>query len=366
MFQGATKFNKDLNTWNVNKVTGMIAIFNEAANFDQPLNSWNVSRVTSMESMFGKANNFNQPLNGWDVGKVNNMLWMFYDASSFDQSLNGWNVSKVIFMCNSSDGWPYGMFEQASSYNQPLNAWDVSKVKNFDAMFYSAARFNQDICSWGDIPTSTSQTTSPIIPQLDMDDVARKLDHWVGPRPPKPIVWYGKKFPYNRVSDMFSYSGCTYKDSPNKSSRGPFCASVCIKNPTFSPTVYPTFSPTVSQSPSSSTYPTFSPTVSQSPSSSTYYPTFSPIVYPTFSPTVSQSPSSSQSPSYNWDDDNLYSNSNKSPNEPIANESHQVSVQATALARAKKPTLQTCWNKGTNKCPIVPGKIPTTAPSCRC
>ena len=217
------------------------------------------------------------------------------------------------------------MFEQASSYNQPLNAWDVSKVKNFDAMFYSAARFNQDICSWGDIPTSTSQTTPP-------------------KKPPKPIFFYPgtKKFPYIRVSDMFSYSGCTYKDSPNKSSRGPFCASDCIKNPTFSPTV------------------------SQSPSSSTYYPTFSPTVYTTFSPTVSQSPSSSQSPSYNWDDDNLYSNSNKIPNEPIANESHQVSVQATALARAKKPTLQTCWNKGTNKCPIVPGKKPTTAPSCRC
>jgi surface protein len=328
MFQGATKFNKDLNAWNVSKVTSMIAIFNEAANFDQPLNIWNVRRVTSMESMFGKANNFNKPLNGWDVGNVINIKWMFYDASSFNQSLNGWNVSKVTIMSNSSDGWPYGMFEQASSYNKPLNAWDVRKVTNFNSMFYSAASFNQDLCSWGNIPT----------------------------RPPKPIVWYpgsSKNPVYSRNSDMFSNSGCTYNYSPIKASRGPFCASKCI---------------VLSES----------PTVSQSRSSPSQRPSLSPSSIHT--PTSSHS--SSYNDDYNWDDDNLYNKSNKSPNEPIANESHQVSVQA-ALARAstssttstatsssssktttKKPILQTCIYAGYKNCPTKPGT--KTAVSCSC
>ena len=246
MFQKASKFNQNLNGWNISSVTRMIATFNKARDFNQPLNSWNVGNVTSMESMFDGAKDFNQPLNAWDVGKVNNMLWMFYDASSFDQSLNAWDVSNVTIMCNSIDEWPYGMFEQASSFNQPLNAWDVSKVTNFDAMFYSAESFNQDLCPWGNIAT----------------------------------------FPYDTVDGMFLNSGCTYRDSPNKARRGPFCASDCI--------------------------------VSAISSVSQLYSKLSFI-------------------------------------EHIANENHQVSAQATALAagstKKKKNGLCPCAATGSNQCP---------------
>jgi len=77
----------------------------------------------------------------------------------------------------------------------------------------------------------------------------------------------------------------------------------------------------------------------------------------------------------NWDDDNLYSNSNQSPKDPIANESHQQSVHATAtyaLAGAssssstttKKPPKQICYYPGNKKCPKIPQK--STATSCSC
>jgi hypothetical protein len=123
-------------------------------------------------------------------------------------------------------------------------------------------------------------------------------------------------FPYENVNAMFWNSGCTYQSSPIRASKGPFCASDdCI---------------------------------------------------------ASESPLSYATDGDNWGDDNLYSNSNKSQNKPIANESHQVSVQATALASSSgptktkaKPSWQICSYAGTNKCPTVPGKQ-NTAPSCRC
>ena len=129
-------------------------------------------------------------------------------------------------------------------------------------------------------------------------------------------------FPYDHVNGMFSGSGCTHKSSPSRTNKGPFCASVCI--------------------------------------------------------VLSESPLSYATDGDNWDDDNLYSNSNKSPNDPIANESHKQSVQATATyaltgastsstsssSSADKPPKQICYYPGNKKCPKVPQK--STASSCSC
>jgi surface protein len=85
-----------------------------------------------MNDLFGINNsplaaNFNKDLNNWDVSKVTTMEYMFYGASAYNQPLNNWDVSKVIYMND--------MFYGASAYNQPMNNWDVSNVINMNDMF---------------------------------------------------------------------------------------------------------------------------------------------------------------------------------------------------------------------------------------
>ena len=46
MFNGATEFNGDLNSFDVSKVTSMHSLFKGASTFDQPLNNWKTGRVT--------------------------------------------------------------------------------------------------------------------------------------------------------------------------------------------------------------------------------------------------------------------------------------------------------------------------------
>ena len=61
------------------------------------------SDVTDMSYIFDGATSFNQNLNSWDVSSVTNMSYMFYTdtgvpnfcTSSFNQNLSGWCVSLI-------------------------------------------------------------------------------------------------------------------------------------------------------------------------------------------------------------------------------------------------------------------------------
>ena len=140
MFNGATSFNGDINSWDVSSVEDMSLMFFGATSFSQSLNSWDVSSVDKMISMFYGATSFNGDISGWDVSSVTDMSHMFNGATSFNGDISGWDVSSVEDMAN--------MFNGATSFNQSLNSWDVSSVTDMGSMFSYATTFNQSLNSW--------------------------------------------------------------------------------------------------------------------------------------------------------------------------------------------------------------------------
>lgn len=140
MFEGASSFNGHIGNWDVSNVTNMYEMFNEASAFNQDIGSWNVSMVTNMEAMFRQASAFNQNISDWKVGNVTTMSRMFKEAIAFNQNINTWNVSSVTNM--------ESMFSEAATFNQDIGNWNVSSVRYMDGMFFEATVFNQDIGNW--------------------------------------------------------------------------------------------------------------------------------------------------------------------------------------------------------------------------
>src|SRR5690554_6687815 len=104
------------------------------------LDAPDLSNVFSMAYMFMGATKFNQDLNNWDVGKVETMYELFHGASSFNGNISGWNTAQVTNM--------YGMFRDAGAFNQDIGNWDVSKCTNMAGMLYGAGSFNQNLGKW--------------------------------------------------------------------------------------------------------------------------------------------------------------------------------------------------------------------------
>lgn len=140
MFQHATAFNQPIGQWSTAEVTTMGAMFSDAASFNQPIGGWNTAKVTDMGAMFFRATSFNQDISEWNTSQVTEMQWMFFDAPAFNQPIGGWNTSKVTSM--------YEMFKQATSFNQPIGNWTTENVTSMQGVFDSAITFNQSIDGW--------------------------------------------------------------------------------------------------------------------------------------------------------------------------------------------------------------------------
>ncbi|QVK05637.1 BspA family leucine-rich repeat surface protein [Mycoplasma mycoides] len=152
MFEGAKKFNQDLEQWNTKNVTDMSFMFLDATEFNGKISTWNTSKVTTMSQMFKDAKNFNQNINtkytknknkysvSWDVSKVKNMQSMFEGATSFNSDLYNWNTRKVSVMRN--------MFNGATSFNKDISNFDVKGVVDFTDMFKNATSFNKNLSNW--------------------------------------------------------------------------------------------------------------------------------------------------------------------------------------------------------------------------
>jgi surface protein len=193
MFQNAARFNRNLNTWNVSRVTNMTlmfsgTIFNNgdiSGNSTQPL-TWYAPNCNTFSTMFNAVSAFNQPLpylvdtSGNTDPSGCSLNAMFQQATRFNQNLNTWNVSRAtsISLTFSSasafnNGRPLGvndtslnwyapmcttfasMFLTATSFNQEIpNLVDTSNVSllpagsTLSSMFQNASRFNQNISAW--------------------------------------------------------------------------------------------------------------------------------------------------------------------------------------------------------------------------
>ena len=216
MFYAATKFNQNINSWNVSRVTTMnnmfnanlvfnnggasidtsgntltwyapactnfASMFNSSTAFNQPIpflvDTSNVTLLptgSSLSFMFSLSTKFNQNINSWNVSRVNNMSLMFSGASAFNNggasidtsgntltwyaplcttfaSMFGSNTAfnqPIPFLVDTSNAilLPSGstlssMFQNTTKFNQNISSWNVSRVNNMSLMFSGASAFN--------------------------------------------------------------------------------------------------------------------------------------------------------------------------------------------------------------------------------
>ena len=140
MFQNATIFNQDIGNWNTQNVIQMREMFTRAIAFNNDISNWDTGKVINMSSMFNAASAFNQDIGNWDIGNVTQMQFMFFNASSFNQDIGNWNTENVTNMG--------GMFIRARAFNQDISNWNVQKVTDMGSMFQDANTFNQDLGNW--------------------------------------------------------------------------------------------------------------------------------------------------------------------------------------------------------------------------
>ncbi len=192
---GFTSFNQDVSNWNVSSTGSLRELFRDSP-FNQDLITqevtvggntyvaWNVSDVVSFDFMFYNTNNFNGDVSNWDTSNSATFKYMFqanyyfnqnidthsvtvpgvgtydawdvkrragnshsdkfeamfYNAFRFNQDLNNWDTSDAVDM--------FGMFYNAKMFNGNISSWDVSNVKYPNEMFRGAYSFNSDISGW--------------------------------------------------------------------------------------------------------------------------------------------------------------------------------------------------------------------------
>ena len=104
----------------LSNVTDLTSMFERAIRFDGNLKSWDVSRVTRMRDMFRGAEAFRgEGLSEWEVGRVTDMTGMFAGAASFDQDLGNWDIRNVESMAGMFDGSGLSV----ENYDKTLMGW---------------------------------------------------------------------------------------------------------------------------------------------------------------------------------------------------------------------------------------------------
>jgi surface protein len=139
MFRNASAFNQNIGAWNVSKVTAFDSMFRDASNFrngsSDDINNWTLSTISNitMGGMF-RSTPFNRNIGSWNTQRVTDMGSMFIFNSAFNQNIGSWNTSAVTNMAE--------MFREATAFNQDISNWNVSNVANFTSFMLDKSPAN--------------------------------------------------------------------------------------------------------------------------------------------------------------------------------------------------------------------------------
>jgi surface protein len=255
MFFHHPKFNQDIGSWDVSKVTDFNSMFftritgsfnNGGSN---SISNWNTSNAITMSLMFGGQSSFDQEIGKWNVSKVgrldgllnNNFVgltppatgifnnsgstsinnWttslatttrnMFAGQMLFNQNIGSWNVSNVTDMAY--------MFQSPNFNNggsPTINNWNVSKVTNMSRMFQaSGSKFDQPLNNWNvslvtDFINFMDESSFP-----NSYSVANYTDLLIGwaSRPVRPNI--SIRFSNNKYTSAASASRAILTSAPN-------------------------------------------------------------------------------------------------------------------------------------------------------
>ena len=137
MFEGATAFNQNVCSFDMNGSTTFQHMFYGATDFNQDVSCWDVSTVNTVSKMFAVATDFNNgglALDWSDTGEFTTIDEMFEGASAFNQAVSTWDTSEVTNMDET--------FRGATAFNQSISAWDLSSVSSNTDMFTGATAYN--------------------------------------------------------------------------------------------------------------------------------------------------------------------------------------------------------------------------------
>lgn len=119
LFAGCLDFDSPIGHWDTDTVISLRSTFEGALAFNQEL-PWRVGRVTDFGWTFAEATRFNRNINSWDTVSANNMEAMFYFASVYNQPMNLWNTGNVLSM--------FSMLNGAAAFDQDLSMLNVANV----------------------------------------------------------------------------------------------------------------------------------------------------------------------------------------------------------------------------------------------
>lgn len=130
VFSGASSFNGDISTWNMESAERLDGLFMNAELFNGDLSKWSV-KPTSMDSTFYGTSSFTgrKGLPMWDTSQVDDMHRVFA-YSKFQGDISSWNMSSVTTVRE--------MFLGCLSFDGDVSKWDVSNVSQHRMMVQSS------------------------------------------------------------------------------------------------------------------------------------------------------------------------------------------------------------------------------------